>query len=211
MADKQDASQDFNPKHRVVGAIILVVLAVIVVPLILRDHAPLAPIPPTAETPAPDTRVVVTPLTPVPLPDNSPPTTIKTIPSLVAPATLAAASKSATAEAAPSTQTAAAPADVSATPLPSKATTKSSPPPKVALAKGWIVQVGAFSHSNNAARLKENLARHGYTPELDKISINHGQGVRVRVGPYAREAEARTVQVRIQHELGIKGVVRAYP
>ena len=37
------------------------------------------------------------------------------------------------------------------------------------------------------------------------------QGVRVRVGPYSNEAQARTAQARIQRELGIKGVVRAYP
>ena len=210
MADKQDASQDFNPKHRVVGAIILVVLAVILVPLILRDRAPSEPIPQNAEMPAPDNRVVVTPLTPVPLPDNSAPTAIKIIPSLAATVTPAPATPAANDQAEP-TQTASTPAEVSATSPPSKAASKPSAPPKAALAKGWIVQVGAFSHTNNATRLKENLVRHGYAPELDKISINHGQGVRVRVGPYPREAEARTAQARIQHELGIKGVVRAYP
>ncbi len=208
MADKQDASQDFNPKHRVVGAIILVVLAVILVPLILRDRAPSEPIPPTAEMPAPDSRVVVTPLTPVPLPDNSAPTAIKTIPSLVASVTPPPAAV--THNQAEPTQTAS-PAEVSATSPPSKAPSKPNAPSKVVLAKGWIVQVGAFSHTNNATRLKENLVRHGYAPELDKISINQGQGVRVRVGPYPREAEARTAQARIQRELGIKGVVRAYP
>lgn len=207
MADKQDASQDFNPKHRVVGAVILVVLAVILVPLILRDRAPSEPIPPTAEMPAPDNRVVVTPLTPVPLPDNAPPATIKTIPSLVATTTPAPVTN----DHAALTEATSTPAGISATPRPSTAPSKPSAPPKAALAKGWIVQLGAFSHTNNATRLKENLVRHGYAPELDKISINNGQGVRVRVGPYPHEAEARTAQARIQHELGIKGVVRAYP
>ena len=59
--------------------------------------------------------------------------------------------------------------------------------------------------------MQENLARHGYAPQLDKIALNQGQGVRVRVGPYSHEAQARTAQARIQRELGIKGVVRAYP
>lgn len=212
MADKQDTSQDFNPKHRVVGAIILVVLAVILVPLILHDRAPPAPTQPTAEMPAPDTRLVVTPLTPVPLPENSSsaPTAIKTIPSLAAAITTPAAGNqpaSATREPAAATEN----ASVSDTPLPGKAPAKSSALHSTAVGKGWIVQVGAFSHADNATRLKENLVRHGYAPALDKISLNKGQGVRVRVGPYTSEADARTAQARIQREMGIKGVVRAYP
>jgi DedD protein len=202
VADKQDTSQDFNPKHRVVGAIILVVLAVILVPWILRDRAPSTPPQPTADAPAPDTRLVVTPLTPVPLTDKPPaPVTVKTIPSLVAPATPAAS------------ETGAVTASISDAPLPGKPAVKSpsKPSPATALGKGWIVQVGAFSHTDNAKRLKESLVRHGYAPELDKIALNPGQGVRVRVGPYATEADARAAQARIQRELGIKGVVRAYP
>ena len=211
MADKQETSQDFNPKHRVVGAIILVVLAVILVPLILHDRAPPAPTQLTAEMPAPDTRLVVTPLSPVPLPENaSAPTTIKTIPSLVAPVTTPVAGNqpaSAPREPAAVTQS----TSIIDTPPPSKAPAKSSPSPATAVGKGWIVQVGAFSHADNATRLKENLVRHGYVPELDKISLNKGQGVRVRVGPYTSEADARTAQARIQREMGIKGVVRVYP
>lgn len=207
MADRQDTSQDFNPKHRVVGAVILVALAVILVPLILHDRAPSAPTPPAAETPAPDTRLVVTPLTPVPLPDNAPaPTTIKTIPSLVAPAA-PAGQQPAASDTGMATQS----ANLSATPPPGLPTAKPSPPPKAAPDKGWIVQLGAFSHTDNARRMQDNLVRRGYAPELDKIPLNQGQGVRVRVGPYKHEAEARTAQVRIQRELGIKGVVRAYP
>lgn len=210
MADKQETSQDFNPKHRVVGAIILVALAVILVPLILHDRAPPAPTQPTAEMPAPDTRLVVTPLTPVPLPENAPaPTTIKTIPSLAAPATPAAGNQPASATR--ETDTEGASASIGDTPLPSKAPTKPSSPATTAVGKGWIVQVGAFSHTDNAARLKESLVRHGYAPALDKISLNKGQGVRVRVGPYTSEADARAAQARIQRELDIKGVVRAYP
>lgn len=205
MADRQDTSQDFNPKHRVVGAIILVVLAVILVPLILRDRAPSTPTPPTADGPPPETRLVVTPVSPAPLPDKpAEPVTIKTIPSLVAVPLPPTPSE-------PSTV----PTKVSDTP-PATIKPPAKPPGKpspvaTASGKGWIVQVGAFSHTDNAKRLKENLVRHGYAPELDKIALNAGEGVRVRVGPYSTEADARTAQARIQRELGIKGVVRAYP
>ncbi len=210
MTDEQAPTHDFNPKHRVVGAIILVCVAVVALPLILSDRAVAPPTQPVAEVPTPDTRVVVTPITPVPLPSNAPPAMVKTIPSLVTP----------TVPATPSSVPSANPA-VSNNPTPSRngastsVTAQTSVPAaassKPAVTKGWIVQVGAFSDADNANRLKENLLRHGYAAELDKIALNKTQVVRVRVGPYVTEAEARTALGRISRELKVKGVVRAYP
>ena len=210
MTDEQAPTHDFNPKHRVVGAIILVCVAVVALPLILSDRAVAPPTQPVAEVPTPDTRVVVTPITPVPLPSNAPPATVKTIPSLVTPTAPAPSSSAPSANSAvasnptPSRNGASAPVTPSSVP----AVAASAKP---AVTKGWIVQVGAFSDTDNANRLKENLVRHGYAPELDKIALNKTQVVRVRVGPYGSEAEARATLGRIQRELSVKGVVRAYP
>ena len=210
MTDEQAPSHDFNPKHRVVGAIILVCVAVVALPLILSDRAVAPPAQPVAEVPTPDTRVVVTPITPVPLPSNTPPATVKAIPSLVTP------TASTTSSNAPSANHA-----LASNPTPGRngasiSITTQTPVPTVAsskpvVTKGWIVQVGAFSDVDNANRLKENLVRHGYAPELDKIALNKNQVVRVRVGPYVTEAEARTALSRIARELSVKGVVRVYP
>ena len=209
MTDEQAPTHDFNPKHRVVGAIILVCVAVVALPLILSDRAVAPSTQPVAEVPTPNTRVVVTPITPVPLPSNAPPATVKTIPSLVTPTAPAPSSSAPSANSAvasnptPSRNGASAPVTPTSVPV-----VASSEP---AVTKGWIVQVGAFSDVDNANRLKENLVRHGYAPELDKIALNKTQVVRVRVGPYGSEAEARTALSRIQRELKVKGVVRAYP
>ena len=210
MTDEQAPTHDFNPKHRVVGAIILVCVAVVALPLILSDRAVAPPTQPVAEVPTPDTRVVVTPITPVPLPStNAPPATVKTIPSLVTP------TAPVTPSSAPSANSAVASNPTPSRPGASAPVTPSSvpavAPSKPAVTQGWIVQVGAFSGADNANRLKENLVRHGYAPELDKIALNKTQVVRVRVGPYGSEAEARTALSRIQRELSVKGVVRAYP
>ena len=210
MTDEQAPTHDFNPKHRVVGAIILVCVAVVALPLILSDRAVAPPTQPVAEVPTPNTRVVVTPITPVPLPSNVPPATVKTIPSLVTPTAPAPSSSAPSANSAvasnptPSRNGASAPVTPSSVP----AVAASAKP---AVTKGWIVQVGAFSDTDNANRLKENLVRRGYAPELDKIALNKTQVVRVRVGPYVTEAEARATLGRIQRELSVKGVVRAYP
>ncbi len=209
VTDEQAPIHDFNPKHRVVGATILVLVAVVALPLILSDRAVAPPTQPVAEVPTPDTRVVVTPITPVPLPSNAPPATVKTLPSLVTPTAPATPSSAPFANSA-----------VASNPTPSRNGASTSVTPtsvpavassKPAVTKGWIVQVGAFSDADNANRLKENLVRHGYAPELDKIALNKTQVVRVRVGPYVTEAEARTALSLIQRELSVKGVVRAYP
>ena len=204
MVDKNDTSHDFNPKHRIVGAIVLVALAVIFLPMLLKDDMPTVSDVPVPEVPTPDTRVVVTPVTPTT--PEAPPSeqVVKTIPSLVAPPIAPIRPTPPGAEpAAP----APAPAPVSETPAkPVKA-----PEPAVVVKKGWIVQLGVFSQTDNATRMKDDLKRHGYSATFDKISLDKGQGVRVRVGPYPSESEARSALARIQKDTGIKGVVRVYP
>ena len=65
MAERKEAEDDFNPRHRIVGAVILVALAVIFLPMLLSDRP--------SETgnsgvvsggPAPETRIVTTPVPP---------------------------------------------------------------------------------------------------------------------------------------------------
>ena len=40
MAARDDARPEFNPKHRIIGAIVLVALVVILVPMILSEREP---------------------------------------------------------------------------------------------------------------------------------------------------------------------------
>ena len=66
MADREDARPDFNPKHRIVGAIIIVALVVIVVPMILNERQPPSEIKDISETSVrgetADNKMVVTPV-----------------------------------------------------------------------------------------------------------------------------------------------------
>src|SRR5436309_2142929 len=64
---REDQRPQFNPRHRIAGAIILVSLAVIFVPMLLDDSTPPKEMRPLTEIPARDapvseTRVVVTPV-----------------------------------------------------------------------------------------------------------------------------------------------------
>ena len=215
MAERKTAEDDFNPRHRIVGAVVLVALAVIFIPLLLSDRPP----EPEAVSPTgvakPDTKTVVVPVTP---PGTKPGVT---------PAPLASdASKSAASKTvvvpvdssvdSPATQSVPPPAPevVSIPPKPeTEKTTKSAKTgtstksPAVA-GSGWTVQVGAFSQLDNAKRLQEKLKKKGFSATLDPPMPVKGKTVRVEVGPYKDASAAQTAQTRIENEFGIKGVLR---
>lgn len=204
MADKDDPSRDFNPKHRIVGAIILVALAVIFVPMILSERAPERPDAQLAEVPAPDTQIVVAPVAPPPPEDPSEP--VKTIPPMMP---VQPSIPEPVAETPPAAEPAAKPAPAPKPAPVAPATAKPKPAP--ALAVGYVVQLGAFSDTDNAKRLEARLREHGYSPTLDSVKVDGKRATRVRVGPYRNKDEASNVQARIQKEIGNKGVVLSYP
>jgi len=214
MAERKEAVDNFNPRHRIVGAVVLVVLAVIFLPMLLNDRAPDK----DSGTAAPDARTVVLPVPPprdkpagIFLPPESDktlekPGTTKTVIVPVEPTTeipaavktpIAPASRQPEAKTVPETESVAASR---------KATAAGKP---VATAeKHWVVQVGAFSQPDNARRLHDRLEKKGYSVILDPPKPAKGKTVRVEVGPYKDSDDAKSAQMRIQDEFGIKGVVR---
>jgi len=221
MAERKETEDEFNPRHRIVGAVILVALAVIFLPMLLSDRSP--------ETgdggvvpggSAPETRIVVTP---VPPPGDKAASIPKLAVSEKAPEKSGTATKTVIVPVEPATQL---PPSASAPSLPDSPPpeVKSAPQPKAAaetksvkavaakptapVEKGWLVQVGAFSQLENARRLHDKLSQKGYTALLDPPNPEKGKTVRVEVGPYKDAAAAKAAQARIQSEFGIKGVVR---
>lgn len=201
--NERDDNHDFDPKHRIVGAVILVALAVIFLPMILNKQ-PEQPEPPAlapiAEIPLPDSKVVtapVPPLEPAPLSTTTPPT-----PPVATPPEPPAAKP-----AAPIPAPAAKPS------APEKKTDKPAAKDKSAakVERGWVVQVGAFASSENAKQLRDKLRKQGFSAEIDHLTVDAKPMVRVRVGPYRDNAAAKAAQTRLQSEAGVKGVVLAYP
>lgn len=228
MAD-DDKSREFNPKHRIIGAVILVTLAVIIVPMILRERSTEpAPVPLVQPADPGDSQVVVAPVEPT---ETTEPTAAapadanpRTIPPImpVRPVESGANDPGSTASAPTPAPNPPAPSTSSTTPPPPKPTpstsTASSAPTQTkstaaigTVSKGWVVQLGAFSNADNAKRLEAKLREHGYTPRLDKASVDGTRTVRVRVGPYRDRDEAGNIQARIQKDVGVKGVVLSYP
>lgn len=201
---QRESGQDFDPRHRIVGAIIVVALAVIFIPMILSnretpadrtDASNLAP----RDTAVEENKVAVTKL---PLPES---TNAKTDPAPAAapasdkPAEMTAPTEVKEAKAA-ATPTASAPAKTAAAKIDAKAP-----------GGGWVVQVGTFSNTANAARLEKKLRAEGQPLLVERISLEGGKAVRLRVGPFRERDAALKARDRIHKEVGVKGVVLAYP
>ena len=220
MAERKEAEDDFNPRHRIVGAVILVALAVIFLPMLLSDRPPEtddSSVAPGGSVP--ETRIVVTP---VPPPGDRTASIPKPAVPEKAPEKTSSATKTVVVPVEPTTEVPAAAkapaipesrlpeAKPAPEPRPSSESKKSTAAvkPAAAVEKGWLVQVGAFSQMDNARRLHEKLSQKGYAVFLDPPQPEKGKTVRVEVGPYKDVAAAKAAQARIQSELGIKGVVR---
>lgn len=199
MGRAHDDEGDFNPKHRIVGAVIVVSLAVIVLPMILSDE-PGQPgasrVSDISEIPQPETKVLrlaTTSLAEQAVTDTQVTTTTTTV-------------------------------ETGSTKKPEKSNTtitakakqieqtepKSSANETSTASRGWVVQVGTFSNDDNARRLRDKLKKHGFLVKLVDVKLKGEKAVRVRVGPYRQKRVAEKAQTQIRQKVGLKGVVLAY-
>lgn len=191
-------------RQRLIGAIALVLLLVVFVPMVLdseprpaRDTPSLAI--PSKDSPAP--MPAVAPAAPSPGAQNSPAPVAKG-----EPAKPAAAAPAAPPEAAkPPVEPPPAAAKVEAAPAPPepKAAAKAEKPaPKAeksaAPKDGFAVQVGAFRDEAKLKQAREKLVSAGLKHYVEKLEVKSGPLTRLRVGPYpTREAaEAALVNVK---------------
>ena len=182
-------------KQRIVGAIVLVALAVIFIPMLLpgsRDigfsdnGSPIPPKPAELENlkvlelekpqPAPKPREIVR----TPIDEHSP---------------------------------AAPPEDVEApatdkTPLPEETlppkTTSEAAQPADTTPKAWAVQVGSFTQRDNAMRLRDQLRSKGYKAFVERITSADKTFYRVRVGPEVSREKAMALQKDLQSKMKLQ-------
>lgn len=205
MADRDDARPEFDPKYRIVGAIVLVALVVIFVPMVLDESEPPPELKNDRRAPAraeiPDTRVVVTPVPGAEIkpPENPeiaqavPPSEVKPEPEIAKPA-----------EPAEKPVTAKKPETAPALEKPAKTAAVANK-----TVNGWTVQVGTFSNLQNAQRLRDQLKGLGHAVHTQSITIGGKKFMRLRVGPFADRAKADRAQAQIRKETGVAGVVQA--
>lgn len=235
MPDTDDTSS-FNPRHRIAGAVILVSLAVIFLPLILSENPPAPPdnenmveiperdgatkiavtsieaaqvVAESAEPPAAPTQSTKSDATPV----------VSGIAAVSSGDTTRNSSDEGVSQEAPVTNIAVVPLNISDTndtdtaknPIKEKLMPAKSNPTleQQASTKAWLVQVGTYYNANNANRVSDKLKRHGYSVKRDGVMLSKGKAVRVRVGPYQNRLLASKAQATISQDIGIKGYVVA--
>ena len=204
-------------KQRLTGAIVLVALAVIFVPIILEgpddDWTPRSHSIP--EQPQMDYRAVMVLQLAEPMPAAEPRSgcVITEALGLEEAAPVAVQPPQAEQQSAPAVEKA--PVPVAAPPKPVKAAPAPVPPKPEKVAeptiKGWFVQVGSFGQEMNASGLRERLKSAGYDARLHKVAIGKGYAYRVLVGPSGSRAAAEKTAARLMSGQQLAGMVIEYP
>jgi len=74
----------------------------------------------------------------------------------------------------------------------------------------WVVQLGSFGDQENAERLAADLRKQGFAAFLSQHSTSSGLQHRVRIGPQKDRESAEAMAVRLQ-KAGHKGQVLPHP
>lgn len=184
---------DQKLKQRLVGAVVLISLAVIFIPIILEgpddEWTPRVqeiPVPPQIEYQAE---------VELPVPDEQP---------ALAPETTAPAEAPA-----PEAPTAVVPSPPAEQPAPDRPEPVAEQPPARAKvpAGSWFIQVGSFSQQLNASGLRDRLKKTGYNSRLQEIAAANGKVWRVLVGPFETRAAAEKQRDSITSQHHMKGLV----
>jgi DedD protein len=211
-------------KHRLTGAVILVLLAVALLPELLtgsgRAARPNALLPSEAGS-APERSIDIdlteaarapAGATPTPAPTPAPPPApieLPTPPAVIEPAPAATPNATVPSGAAVSaTTTPSVKAAPAATVTPPAADPAKAAPAKAApvSAGTYFVQLGVFVNRASADRLERTLRRQSFTPIVKEVTASGKRMYRVRVGPEIDRAAANALLKRL-NEAGHKGSV----
>ncbi|MEQ6342602.1 MAG: SPOR domain-containing protein [Gammaproteobacteria bacterium] len=220
-------------KHRLIGALVLVSLAVILIPLFLPDNekeqgpAPIAAVPPAPSLPdqssvaqafpAPGDADGSAPGENTPAMDVTADTVVDSLipaPSSTPPpaepkpsiTSIPASESSKSVEPKPAKPKTVAPKPAESKPV---ATPHPSPSP-VNVPTAWVVQLGSFSSEQNALVLRDRLRAKGYTAFVERIAEGEGAAIRVRIGPELLRSNAEALQQKLEQEMKLKGIVMRY-
>ena len=72
--------------------------------------------------------------------------------------------------------------------------------------KGFVVQLGAFSDQLKAKQQQENLASNGFKAYTETLKIDNNEVTRVRIGPFTARSAAENEIIKLK-KIGLDGVV----
>ena len=216
-------------KQRLVGAIVLVSLAVVFVPILFDSPrelnegysaTPIAGIPerPRVESDAPARITIEAPETPRldaeaererQAPDANA-ADRRASPEASAPA---AGASGQSASARPSDASSARSEPAAAEPDAASAKKQAAGAPaaaggsSAAASNGWMVQLGSFRMAENARALRRRLQAKGYPASVEPGPSAQGEVFRVFVGPMPRRKQAEDSAARLRREMALQGIV----
>lgn len=224
----KNSIQEYDPRHRLTGAVVLILLAIILLPMLLSKK-------PDVETSETDPvvmeitkegkKVFVSRISSVADKDSSESAAVKSTSDenekiekkentdqatsvLFKPLPSTTVKKSSTAKAqSPTTSTTQPPAKEATTkPSSSKSTPSKKTTPATADG-GWILQVGVFSQSENASKKVSELKKKGFDAKSGKVETSKGTVTKVWLGPFKDRNSAEKMQERLQHKTRQRGMV----
>ena len=209
---------DFILKQRLVGAVVLVALGVIFIPMLLEGPDRNL-VPEMQPLPEPQERRFSQPLNSFPAPGAIPEAPDEQVVQADAPplpAEQVRDGQSAQPEASLEEQKLVLPEPVEAEPEPEPLssladTAVKTPPAEPGPLGHWVVQVGSFSSKANALRLRDKLRGGGFATQVEKVVLADKAHYRVRVGPYLQRTEAEREAEKLSKAFDLKGRVLSYP
>ncbi len=194
-------------KERIIGAAVLVVIVVLVVPVFLDgppDHAGI--VTETVLLPGQDGQATQTVV--LDRDRSEPVPTASSQAQKATPVVSKPASPPAQEQPAPGPVTTKAPTKTE--PARDEAPTPKAAPPAVSPTGMWAVQLGSFANKDNAERLAADLRKQGYAAFLSQLANDGSELHRVRIGPQKDRDGAEAMAARLL-KAGHKGQVVPHP
>lgn len=202
-------------KQRVIGALVLVSLAVIFVPMLFDEphserSSRVIDLPEEPPFPEVDVSDPVAPATPVAPSYRVEETTPTSEPVSAQPTPVSEPVEPQPAETAEPVAPVPAP---EAEPEPQVSAPEPAPEPvtaseyRNALEGAWIVQLGSFGNAENARRLRDQAREKGYSSHLQEVSRGDSVLTRVFCGPFAEKAEAERAKRALDAAFGLNSLV----
>ena len=179
-------------RRRLVGAIALVLLMIVLLPMLLKDRSASSPQDKITITLPNETSTSVTPapsdFDSSVMPHNSEQKALAT-------------------EAVPTEMEAATDAEATAVPVPAiKEPLQVKEPIKMASAQKFFVQVGVFSDADNVKKLQAKLTDLGYKSQTEKVSTPKGDKIRLKTQVFVDRNEA-TIALENIKDAGLTGML----
>lgn len=71
----------------------------------------------------------------------------------------------------------------------------------------WVVQLGSFGNADNARRLRDKVREQGYDSHLEKVEQGDTVFTRVFAGPFVEKTAAEKAKRELDAEFGVNGLV----